>query len=943
MQQPPPHSSGISSEFSPDEPTATAATEASSGGPALTPRGPGTLFGRYVVQEELGKGGMSVVYAAYDPELDRRVALKVVRADRLTTQHRQRLHREAQALARLSHPNVVTVFDAGDVGDETFVAMELISGRSLRRWIETTRTWREILTVMLAAGRGLAAAHAAGIIHRDVKPDNIVISEAGVVKLVDFGLARDLGDRSLDSDSSDGLPTPTSIDSGALRPLEEITQLGHVVGTPAYMAPELRARRSDADQRSDQFSFCATLYEALYGQRPFNVSRKQALDPREQLTIVDKPGGELRTMAAPPPKDSLVPGWLADVVTRGLAADAPHRYANVEALLKALDRDPQRTRRRIGLAVAATAVVVGATAAVTAALTPVVTHAPTCSDGGDKLAAIWNPGVQASLAKAARGRGLTWGDTAIAAFAHDADRFGAQWRSMRLEACTATRVRGEQSEEALDLRMACLDRHLAGLGALVSVLGEADADALRRAGDAVDELPSLDECKDAMRLRQVVRPPDDALVLAKVASIEGDLARLAALYAVGDFARAAPLGEQVVASARATNHAPIIARALYWKGRTVADRGGTEALALYDETFTSALAAGDDAMAADAAARIAQEELFGARLDEFDHWKRTALALSARTHTEEIELFVSQLACMSYHWTGKVQTRLSCLRALAERREKASRPSEWLVTTLGVAATESGHPAEAIEWLERGVELSRSENGADHPRTLEMRAYLCRGLDEAGEDARAAAECRDALARLERIAPDDASLVTMLEANLAQAEKDLGNMTQARALWTKVAAGPDQERALEAKAALAVLAGQRSGDPAGAIQGRRASLAATIELYGRFDPHHPNIIAERHELAAALLRSGDAKGAAEELARADSDADEKEMNPLSLSRLRHARSLAITKSKGDPALALQLARDAKALLAGAPTTAPFATERAAVDAWIAELEAAPTK
>ncbi|MBZ0230730.1 MAG: serine/threonine protein kinase, partial [Deltaproteobacteria bacterium] len=306
-----------STDFDPDAPTATAATEASSGDAALTPRGPGTLFGRYVVQEELGKGGMSVVYAAYDPELDRRVALKVVRADRLTAPHRARLHREAQALARLSHPNVVTVFDAGDVGDETFVAMELISGKTLRRWCETTRTWREVLRVMLAAGRGLAAAHAAGIIHRDVKPDNIVISDAGTVKLVDFGLARDLGDRSLDSDSSDGLPTPTSIDSGALRPLEEITQLGHVVGTPAYMAPELRARRGDADQRSDQFSFCATLYEALYRERPFHVSRKQALDPREQLTVADKPGTPVRTLAAEPPRDADVPRWLADVLARG--------------------------------------------------------------------------------------------------------------------------------------------------------------------------------------------------------------------------------------------------------------------------------------------------------------------------------------------------------------------------------------------------------------------------------------------------------------------------------------------------------------------------------------------------------------------------------------------------------------------------------------------------
>ena len=158
-----------------------------------------TMLGRYVVLNELGRGGMSVVYAAYDPELDRRVALKVVRADQLSEAHRARLHREAQALARLSHASVVTVFDVGDIINDTFVAMELVEGMSLREWMKQPRTWREVVRVIVAAGRGLAAAHAAGIVHRDVKPDNIVIAANGAVKLVDFGLARDLGDKSVDT------------------------------------------------------------------------------------------------------------------------------------------------------------------------------------------------------------------------------------------------------------------------------------------------------------------------------------------------------------------------------------------------------------------------------------------------------------------------------------------------------------------------------------------------------------------------------------------------------------------------------------------------------------------------------------------------------------------------------------------------------------------------
>jgi serine/threonine protein kinase len=175
----------------------------------------GTMLGRYVVLQELGHGGMSTVYVAYDPELDRRIALKVVRGDKLSESHRARLHREAQALARLSHPNVVTVFDVGDLANDTFVAMELVDGKSLREWLLSPRSWREVVRVMVAAGRGLAAAHAAGIVHRDIKPANIVLSTSGAVKLVDFGLARDLGDRSSEVHVAERDPptpwsTPTS-------------------------------------------------------------------------------------------------------------------------------------------------------------------------------------------------------------------------------------------------------------------------------------------------------------------------------------------------------------------------------------------------------------------------------------------------------------------------------------------------------------------------------------------------------------------------------------------------------------------------------------------------------------------------------------------------------------------------------------------------------------
>src|SRR4051812_2804948 len=342
-----------------DEPTRTLPSPAQPRGREPEPpleRRVGMLLGRYVVLDEIGHGGMSVVYAAYDPQLDRRVALKVVRGDKLTEAHRARLHREAQALARLSHPSVVTVFDVGDVENDTFVAMELVDGKTLREWCKQARTWREVVAVMAAAGRGLAAAHAAGIVHRDIKPDNIVVGDDGSVKVVDFGLARDLGDRSIDSvdgtsgesESEDDLAL-SSNSSSSMRKLEQITQHDHVVGTPAYMPPEQRSRGTDADERSDQFSFCATLYEALYKQKPFKASKKMVLDREQQLTIADRPGVSPRTLAAAPPPKTAVPVWLQKVVSRGLAVDKQHRYPSVDALLRELDRDPQRTRRIIAL------------------------------------------------------------------------------------------------------------------------------------------------------------------------------------------------------------------------------------------------------------------------------------------------------------------------------------------------------------------------------------------------------------------------------------------------------------------------------------------------------------------------------------------------------------------------------------------------------------------
>jgi serine/threonine protein kinase len=427
-----------------DDPTVTIADGAIKHRAKTEPRpaAVSSMFGRYVVLEELGRGGMSVVYTAYDPKLDRRVALKVVQAEQLSEVHRARLHREAQALARLSHSSVVAVYDVGDIDNDTFVAMELVDGESFRDWLKKQHTWREIVKVVVTAGRGLAAAHAAGIVHRDVKPDNIMISSSGAVKLVDFGLARDLGDRSIDSEemsasSSSGSMSAQSSSTTSISkssrssgtnsalPLDAITQHGFVVGTPAYMPPEQHSKTPETDERSDQFSLCASLYEALYHKRPFQTSKKQALDPREAVTVADRPGTDTRTLAAPPPKDSDVPSWLWRVLERGLAVDPNNRYPSVEALIEDLDRDPARTMRLIAIGAGALVAVAALAILVTYKVMPKHGGGPSCSTGAELVANVWNPQRAAELGKVAGQRGGAAAAAASGVFASRVDHYVA--------------------------------------------------------------------------------------------------------------------------------------------------------------------------------------------------------------------------------------------------------------------------------------------------------------------------------------------------------------------------------------------------------------------------------------------------------------------------------------------------------------------------------------
>jgi anti-sigma factor RsiW len=311
----------------------------------------GDRVGRYLVLSSLGAGGMGVVFAAYDPQLDRKIALKLLRSGIAVSSKdaRTRLRREAQAIAQLSHPNVVSVYDVGTTDDgDLYIAMEFVEGDTLTSWLRNyPRTWREIIDVFLQAARGLWSAHGVGLLHRDFKPDNVLVGGDGRVRVTDFGLARSV---LAPDEVTRATPVMTALNLA-------LTVTGTVLGTPRYMPPE-QLTGPDVDARSDQFSFCVALYEALYGGHPLRGGTSISM-----LDHGDK--------AIPPPEGTRIPAAIGRAVLRGLERDRARRFSSMGALIDELTPRPRRSPARFaGLALAGVLLAGGTTAAVIAQQQP---------------------------------------------------------------------------------------------------------------------------------------------------------------------------------------------------------------------------------------------------------------------------------------------------------------------------------------------------------------------------------------------------------------------------------------------------------------------------------------------------------------------------------------------------------------------------------------------
>ncbi|MCH9686271.1 MAG: serine/threonine-protein kinase [Deltaproteobacteria bacterium] len=489
-------------------------------------------IGRFTILEHLGDGGMGAVYAAYDEQLDRKVAIKVLGGHELPNEDElRRFQREAMALARLSHPNVVTIHEVGEHQGELFLAMEQVRGEDLAHWLQTEPAWPQVLDAFVQAGRGLVAAHEAGIVHRDLKPHNLMRSDDGVVKVVDFGLASvEAGD--LDE----------TMERGSLNTVvyDALTLPGRVMGTPAYMSPEQHCSTA-VDTPSDQYSYCVALWQGLVGALPFVAESLNELHERK--------------LAGPPPwPDSApaIPHRIVEALRRGLQPEAHDRWPSMVPLLDALSFDPgQRRNRRQRWLTGAGLLGLGALTT-WGLLDP---RAVDCTGAERALAGIWDDSRRAEVEATMLGIDTPYSTAVWEHTRQRLDTYAEQWVTAHTRTCEAT-AQGEQSPRMLDLKMACLQRAAQRLTATVDTLAAADVEVLDTTRDLVAGLSALARCEDAEVLAAEVEPPlpEDAQAVDIAFS---HLARAESLVLVGRYDDSAQALEAARQTLEGVDYGPI--------------------------------------------------------------------------------------------------------------------------------------------------------------------------------------------------------------------------------------------------------------------------------------------------------------------------------------------------------------------------------------------------
>ncbi len=787
---------------------------------------------------------MGEVYAAYDPELDRKVAIKLLRGkagdDAEAAEGRVRMMREAQAIAKLSHPNVVVVYDVGAYQDKVFVAMELVDGHTLWYWMHAEpRAWPMVLKIFADAGRGLAAAHDKNLVHRDFKPENVMISADGQVRVMDFGLARSVGTRQeattlppatfavpsavadkKQSNAAAAFPDDEPVDMESTRQIGlaqpgsnppprtgaealnlQLTQTGAILGTPAYMSPE-QFRGDDTDARTDQFSFCVALYEALYGERPFAGNTPQALE--ENI---------LRGSVREPPSKIEVPAWIRKALLRGLCASVDDRWPSMNDLLAELDRNRLFVGRQRFVDSAA-----------------------------EKLAGVWpapiegkpaeNPG-RTEMHQAFLATGKRYAATTFDNVSRTLDRYAEAWTNMYIDICEATHVRGEQSTDVMDLRMASLMDLRERFRVLCHILRQAEADVVENAVGAANALGSVDRCADLAFLLSAVKPPESQDTRAAVDRLRSRLAEVRVLAQVGRLNDGRKALLAIEEEIRGLGYLPLVAEMLLESGNLYTEqRDGSAAGRVLEDAVWAAELCRHDEVSAEAALMlvfvVGETQL---RFDVGEIWSRFAETMLRRMggHDSMWGWLLNNRGAMRSK-QGRLAEALDDGRAAVAAKEKVGGPDSpdvaQSLNNITNWLTQSARAEEALPLIERTVRIMESTLGPDHPRGAFMLSNYSEVLNELGKFTQAEDVARRALAIFEREFGMEDLLVTYPLTALGVASIGTVKVTDALSMLERAVALCDAKESDPARLGEVHFALARAVAASGLDQNRARTLAA---------------------------------------------------------------------------------------------------------------------
>ena len=852
--------------------------------------------------------------------------------------------REAQALAQLSHPNVVAVHDAGTFEDDVFIAMEMVEGKTLDAWVKgEKRSVQDILEVMIAAGRGLSAAHKAGLVHRDFKPGNVMVGDDGRVRVLDFGLARAADQEELNEQGSEvGLSQKSgnsfdykevSSDSSPNLLQSPLTNAGGVLGTPLYMAPEQHLGLKTGE-RTDQFGFCVVLYEALYGKRPFAGRSMEELKSEV-----------IRQQVCVPRPDTDVPAWLWKTIYKGLSVKPEDRYPSIDSILEDLDKDPEEVRRQKRLALRRKLFVV-VLILLTITLPIGVWYGlryrtfQLCKAAEGEFAGVWDVATKASMRKAFVGTEKSFAQETWERVVRIVDKYHTEWMQMRSDVCEARLIRGTQSEELFDLRMSCLRKLVGELGALANVFTKADAGIVQKAVQASSSITKIAICADEGALRAPYPPPKTTEIKAKVASIREKLAEVVALEKTGKYRDGLELVKNLVQEAKAVDYRPVQAETLYWLG-SLLDKTGE-----YKEAeatlFVVARLAGesrDTLLAAKAMDELVS--VLGYQQDRHEAGlllgRSAEVMLSAAGGNDIQRSLHLQKVGAIYLRKAEYKQALQCLRKalVIQSRAMGSKHPDVAITLnkMGLVLYNKNEYDQALEYYHKAMEIMEKTLGPKHPDLAPSLnnigiVYLSQGeYDKALEYLRKSLS----IAKLS-LGPKHPRLGLPLH-NIGNLFYEKGEDEKALEYYFKAM---DMAKSLGAEhpgvgETLCSISGvfKRQGRYNKALQYYNKALEIMETALGA---EHPLVASPLHGIGDVLVYLGRAKQGLEPLERAFRICKKKPCEP-ELHRIGlFALARAIVATSGDKERAIKLAKQARVLLDKTPKK--YKKESEELNAWL---------